>query len=202
MSERKSNGAAVDPPSPRETVCILEVRTMLDDLEVEIYCQRIDGVDRVFSTNMDWLCAARPSESTLASSVEILLPDIIAKCLHFVGEPADVRAGVLSKERVEAIIGDVCLEMDQIKEKNEVSRDAEIVTKAARLGLSPEASNLGGGTWIARCPGTNHTLELQPKQNLFYCGYCRAGGGIVELDEFAARRRSTATGFIGGRTLP
>jgi hypothetical protein len=92
--------------------------------------------------------------------------------------------------------------MNEIKKENEVWRETEIVTKAAQLGLLPKASNLGIRTWIARCPGTNHTLELQPKKNLFYCGYCRVGGGRDELDEFVAqRRRSKAAAFIGGRTL-
>ena len=92
--------------------------------------------------------------------------------------------------------------MDEIKKENEVWQETEIVTKAAHLGLSPKASNLGVRTWIARCPGTNHTLDLQPKRNLFYCGYCRVGGGIDKLDEFVAqRRRSKAAAFIGGRTL-
>jgi hypothetical protein len=63
------------------------------------------------------------------------------------------------------------------------------------------ASNLSVRTWIACCPGTKHPLELQPKRNLFYCGYCRVGGGIDELDEFVAQRRSTAAEVIGGRTL-
>jgi hypothetical protein len=168
------------------------VNTILDDFEVEVCCQRASGVDRVFSTSMDWLRAERPSESTLANSVEALLPGIIAKCLHFVGKPVGVRAGLLSKERVEAIISRDCLEMDEIKKENEVSREAEIVTKAAQLGLSPDASNLSAGTWAARCPGTNHTLELQPKRNLFYCGYCKVGGGIDKLEEFATQRRTAA----------
>jgi len=50
-------------------------------------------------------------------------------------------------------------------------------------------------------PSVRSLLELRPKQNLFYCGCCRVGGGIDELDEFVAQRRSTAAGFIGGRTL-
>ena len=29
---------------------------------------------------------------------------------------------------------------------------------------------------------------------MFYCGYCRVGGGIVELDEFAAQRKESAGG--------
>jgi hypothetical protein len=101
----------------------------------------------------------------------------------------DVRAGLRSKEHVGAIISSVRLEMDEIKRENGVWQEAEIATKAAQLGLLPNASKLGVGTWIARCPGTNHTLQMQPKRNLFYCGYCGVGGGIAELDEFAAQRK-------------
>lgn len=167
------------------------VDTTFDEFEVKICCQRADGVDRAFATSedVDWLRAERPSESTLACSAETLLFGIIASCIHYVGEPVDVRAGLLGKEHVEAIIGSVRLEMDEIKNENEVWREAEIVTKAAQLGLSPNASSLGVGTWIARCPGTNYSLQMQPKRNLFYCGYRRVGGGKDELDAFAAQRK-------------
>ena len=202
MSKRKSDGRAAGSPSPPEIVCILVVDAVIDEVEVEICCQRTDGVDRVFSTSDGCLRAERPSESTFAYSVETLLFSIIARCLRYVGEPVDVRAGLLSKKHVWAIISSVRREMEEIKKENEVWREAEIVTKAAHLGLSPMASNLDVKFWIARCPGTNHTLDLQAKRNLFYCGYCRVGGGIDKLDEFVAlRRRSKAAAFIGGRTL-
>lgn len=201
MSKRKSGGQATESPSPPEMVCILVVDAVIDEIEVEICCQRTDGVDRVFSTSEGWLRAERPSESTLAYSVETLLFSIIARCLYYVGEPVDVRAGLLSKKHVWAIISSVRREMEEIKKENEVWREAEIVTKAAHLGLSPMASNLDVKFWIARCPGTNHTLDLQPKRNLFYCGYCRVGGGIDKLDEFVAQRRSPTGEFIGGRIL-
>jgi hypothetical protein len=61
MSKRRSNGAAEEPPSPPEIVCTFVVNTVLDECEVELCCQRTDGVDRVFSTAMDWLRAERPS---------------------------------------------------------------------------------------------------------------------------------------------
>ena len=53
MSKRKSGGHAAESPSPPEIVCILVVDTIIDEFEVEICCQRTDGVDRVFSTSMD-----------------------------------------------------------------------------------------------------------------------------------------------------
>ena len=204
MSKRKSGGQAAESPSPPEMVCTLVVDAVIDEIEVEICCHRTDGVDRVFSTSegMDWLRTERPSVSTLTYSIDTLLFSMIAMCLRYVGYPVDVRAGLLSKKHVEAIINSACIELDEIKKENEVWREAEIVTKAAHLGLALEASNFSRGTWIACCPGTNHTLDLQPKRNLFYCGYCRVGGGIDKLDEFVAqRRRSKAAAFIGGRIL-
>src|SRR5674476_596368 len=139
-------------PTPPEMVCILVVDAVIDEIEVDICCQRTDGVDRVFSTSMgmDWLRAERPSVSTLAYSIDILLFSIIARCLRYVGQPVDVRAGLLSKKHVEAIINSVCFELDEIKKENEVWREAEIVTKAAHFGLSPKASSLSVRNWIAR----------------------------------------------------
>jgi hypothetical protein len=203
MSKRKSDGQAAESSSPPEIVCILMVDNTFDEFEVEICCQRTNGVDRAFATDkdLDWLRAERPSESTLAYSAETLLFGIVARCLYYVGEPVDVRAGLLSKKHVWAIIRSVRREMEEIKKENEGWREAEIVTKARQLGLSPQASSLDVKFWIARCPGTNHPLDLQPKRNLFYCGYCRVGGGIDKLDEFVAHRRSPAGAFIGGRTL-
>ena len=205
MSKRKSDNRAAGPPTPPEIVCILVVDAVIDEVEVEICCQRTDGVDRVFSTvfrrSVGWLCAERPSESTLAYSVETLLFSVIARCRYYLGEPVDVRGGLLSKKHLWAIISSVRREMEEIKKENEVWREAEIVTKARQLGLSPQASSLDVKFWIARCPGTNHPLDLQPKRNLFYCGYCRVGGGIDKLDEFVAQRRSPTGEFIGGRTL-
>ena len=81
MSKRKSGDHAAESPSPPEIVCIHVVDAIIDEFEVEICCQRTEGVDRVFSTAMDWLRAERPSEDTLAYSVETLLFSIITRCL-------------------------------------------------------------------------------------------------------------------------
>jgi hypothetical protein len=201
MPKHKSRCHVAEQPSPPEIVCSLVVDAIIDEFEVEICCQRIAGVDRVFSTSMDWLRAERLSESTLAYSDEALLFDIVARCLRYVGEPVDVRAGLLSKGHVWAIITGVCLEMDEIKKENELWREAKIITRAAHLGLALQASHFSRGIWIACCPGTNHTLEFQPKRNLFCCGCCRVEGGVDELDEFVAQRKGAAAGFTGGRTL-
>jgi hypothetical protein len=76
MSKRKSDGRAAGSPSPPEIVCVLVVDAVIDEVEVEICCQRTDGVDQVFSTSMgmDWLRAERPSEATLSGTGSRLLP--------------------------------------------------------------------------------------------------------------------------------
>ena len=89
MSRRKSGGRAAALPSPPEIVCVLVVDNTFDEFEVEICCQRTDGVDRAFSTSKDlnWLRAERPSESTLSYSVETLL---FGLCLPYCAFPRPI----------------------------------------------------------------------------------------------------------------
>ena len=49
MSKRKSGGAA-DLPSPPEPRCVIVVDAIIDELEVDICCQRTNGEDRGFIT--------------------------------------------------------------------------------------------------------------------------------------------------------
>jgi hypothetical protein len=71
MSKRESGAHAAESSSPPAIVCVLLVDVLIDEVEVEIRCERIDGVDRVFSTSMDWLRAERPSEGTLVPAWQI-----------------------------------------------------------------------------------------------------------------------------------
>ena|ERR1035437_918630 len=103
MSKRKSGDHAAESPSPPEIVCILVVDAIIDEFEVEICCQRTDGVDRGFSTSMDWLRAERPSEyRELNESGEFVIPGF-AK-MSVVNKPAtEARSGVnpFTKEPME-----------------------------------------------------------------------------------------------------
>jgi hypothetical protein len=44
MSKRKSGGQTAESSAPPEIVCILVVDTMFDEFEVEICCQRAEGL--------------------------------------------------------------------------------------------------------------------------------------------------------------
>jgi len=45
LSKRNSGGQTAESPAPPEIVCILVVDTMFDEFEVEICCQRAEGVE-------------------------------------------------------------------------------------------------------------------------------------------------------------
>ena len=63
-------------------------------------------------------------------------------------------------------------------------------SRAEALGLSPRPSGGNPWSWEARCPGTNHSLMLQAKSGEWGCGWCRRKGGVEELKEFVAVRRT------------
>ena len=66
MSKCKLDGRAAGSPARPEIVCTLVVDNTFDEFEVEICCQRTDGVAK----DLDGLRAERPSESTLVDSAE------------------------------------------------------------------------------------------------------------------------------------
>ena len=137
MSKCKSDGQAAESTSSPVIVCVLVVDNTFDEFEVEICCQRTDGVDRAFSTSKDlnWLRAERPSESTLSYSVETLLFNIIWSCLYYVGEPVDVRSGLLNKKHVEAGVNLIRAHFPCARaRRNRATRSEIRPTRSSRLG--------------------------------------------------------------------
>ncbi len=71
---------------------------------------------------------------------------------------------------------------------HEAANPSPIVQEARTQRLVPEP--VAPGQWRARCPGTNHSLLIQPPIEKFYCGYCRRGGTAEDLIAFCDERRS------------
>lgn len=70
----------------------------------------------------------------------------------------------------------------------EAGAPSEIVHTARELGLCPEPSNTAVGYWIANCPGTQHSIELRPSTEEWFCGYCKRKGSSEELRAFRRER--------------
>ena len=72
-------------------------------------------------------------------------------------------------------------------------RRSPIVEVATELKLDPDTDGTTSGMWEANCPTRPHRLLLQTSTDLFYCGYCRVGGGPDELRALAVERRQSPT---------
>ena len=70
----------------------------------------------------------------------------------------------------------------------EADAPSEIVPTARELGLCPEPSNTAVGYWIANCPGTQHSIQLRPSTEEWFCGYCKRKGSSEELRAFRRER--------------
>jgi hypothetical protein len=102
MSKRKSGGHAAESASSPKIVCVLVVDAIIGEFEVQICCQRTDGVDRVFSTSMDWLHAERPSEYFTMTAADYRMTRrrvITGAAASLICAPAIVRAASLMAVR-------------------------------------------------------------------------------------------------------
>ena len=55
MSKRQSGDQTAESPSLPVIVCVLVVDDTFDEFEVEICCQRAEGVDRVLQPPSTWI---------------------------------------------------------------------------------------------------------------------------------------------------
>lgn len=91
--------------------------------------------------------------------------------------------GMVDETAFHGLVQRIKQEMDDNKRKAH-EENTEIVKVAQELGLHPEPSGAGPDEWQASCPKGRHQLVIQATKNLFYCGYCRRGGGPDELRAF------------------
>ncbi|MBK8906699.1 MAG: hypothetical protein IPM60_01965 [Rhodospirillales bacterium] len=104
------------------------------------------------------------------------------------GAPSDFLAsGLVSGDEYHALIAR--LEQERADNAERAARnETEIVVAARELRLNPRPSGTGGDHWRANCPRTKHSLEIQARNNLFFCGYCSRGGGPEELQALVDHR--------------
>jgi hypothetical protein len=77
------------------------------------------------------------------------------------------------------------------------NKDSEILDLAQQFGLNPrQCPDCPPNAWMARCPDTQHPLFIDLEKELYYCGWCKRGGGpssfldfVEEREEKARRRR-------------
>ncbi|MFL2544416.1 MAG: hypothetical protein ACJ0RV_01090 [Longimicrobiales bacterium] len=74
-------------------------------------------------------------------------------------------------------------------------QDSEIFNLAQQLGLNPRHEDPFGQNppplhiWTAQCPHTNHYIFINLEKDLYYCGWCKRGGGPSSLLDFKEERK-------------
>jgi len=97
--------------------------------------------------------------------------------------------GIIEAQDLEALLARLDAEWKAAQQAAEAWRSAPLVQVAEALGLRPRPSGGKPTSWLANCPGTNHSLMIHAGTGEWGCGYCRRKGGEKELRKFVEGRR-------------
>ena len=93
----------------------------------------------------------------------------------------------MSREDYECFISSLEQELDDCL-STKCESDSKILTVAKDMGYTPDPGNPLEEIWKVNCPGTNHSMHLNPELNEFFCGYCNRSGGIDAYGKFVFER--------------
>ena len=198
-SDRSPGARIPDLPEGARHVCTFVFHFGIDSTDMVAYLQRGSGVDALWTRlgrlRAPEVLAAAPIAGTEPEAARRLFPDALRATLGLGGGPTRfVAAGLVDEraydEAVATLLSEVEQRQAQAQEEREQARaePTPIVDLAEELALDPEPSVRHAGRWEARCPGTGHRLQLDARKGLFYCGYCRRGGGPEDLRAFVRER--------------
>jgi hypothetical protein len=194
VNSRLDDGAHVNRLPPNAAlVCEYELFTGIDTIVETAWLVRGPSHDELWvEAYQTPSCGISAPRTTQGSSVEQVALDLLETLFQSrigICSPVDfVSEGLVGKGLYDELIATRERKLREITEEAE-KRDSEIVTMARRLNLRPKPAGNHPDSWRASCPETNHRLQIDANQNLFYCGYCRRGGDAEELRKFVGERR-------------
>jgi hypothetical protein len=100
-----------------------------------------------------------------------------------------MRTGLIGRKDLEALVANIEAELDA---NSKAATRTKIVEMTDELRLGPSPVGIDPQIWSARCPQTNHDLQLNTSIDKFFCGYCKRSGGPEELALLVAERRKRA----------
>ncbi len=183
------------PPRAAVFLCAYWLDSFIDSMDEDAYLLRLDDRDELWVSNslIGSGCAASTKslkgEGDTASALILLTALLLSREGHLAPDKC-TRPGLISL----AQYGDMVKSIEDRLARSRLAASANmsaIVVAAAELGLNPEATVHSGAAFRARCPGTQHGLQIDAEKGLFYCGYCKRGGDVDALKLFAAERQRT-----------
>jgi hypothetical protein len=205
-------------PDDLRFLCAFEIATGVDKLAVLAFARRTDARDELWIVNsLDWAegadvswmliltdagksrpalhepsilsqgCAVSLARQGRATCAHGRMLGLFLRALGGFSPPGKLLyPGLVTASDFQ----DLIQTMEQEHPRQTTKEATEIVRLAQELALAPRSKGTRPDAWQARCPGTNHLLEIQATRNLFYCGYCRRGGSLAELRALAGGRRN------------
>ena len=196
----KQGGAAAALPSDARFVCAYGLYLGIDTIEEDVFIRRADDQDELWTANelARGRAVVAPREGNQADAALNLLEILFRSRIGF-GWPSDfISGGIIDKATFERIVSNIEGELNDNADKARKD-EAEIVITARDLGLSPTPGGMTPNHWLARCPGTNHHLDIDAANNAFGCGWCKRKGGPDELRVFLEDRRKQQQELREGR---
>lgn len=192
-------------PEGAQHVCTFVFHFGFDSDDMSVYVHRGEQNDEMWAAcaalrRTPQVKAAAPMSGTIEEAAHRLFPVLLRSILGYGGGPTRFEsAGLVDEDTYNAEMAALDAWLDHRQERarkqaEETRRQAQeravrtpIVDLADGLGLSAEPALEPLGGWRAQCPGTNHQLQLDATKGLFYCGYCRRGGGRLQAEGCLAR---------------
>jgi len=119
---------------------------------------------------------------------QVLLTALFMARLGHLGPERLSSPGLISTAKYDELVDAIEANLERIRQEAR-AKDSTIVKWSAELGLNPEPTGHAENTFRARCPGTQHGLQIDAEKGLFYCGYCKRGGDVEALKTFVSERR-------------
>ena len=181
-----------NPPHDAQFICSYEIYFGVDSFKEPAYIRRSDMGEELWVADYYdryGLAFVIPPGGSIESASTALLDMIIRSRVGFYWPTRFHTTGILDEQGFNDIVKRIDAELDAATEQAKKNKP-EIVSAAENLGLDTRPTGTSENHWRANCPCTNHSLELQASDNLFFCGYCNRSGGIEDLKQFVEERRN------------
>lgn len=174
-----------------QRICVITEYIGVDwiDVEVDLFRAGEEVLLRTSVRGVDYVRVHSCSPQQLSVNVATVAAHVIRLGLRrgLLRPEEVVEGGLLAIGQVEDLCGTFLAERDAARAFQR-RRSSPIVEVARELRLDPDTEGSVSGMWEATCPTRPHQLLLQTSTDLFYCGYCRVGGGPDELRALVAER--------------
>ena len=182
------------PESELELGCVYDLNIGIDVIDEAVYWVRRGAYDELWvHDGIDgglWRAVRTEHRGVERRASCLGMFEQFARARSGYAGPCGMRQpGLIGAQDLEALIARMAAEWKAAQQAAESWRSASIVQVAEALRLGPRPSGGKPTSWLANCPGTNHSLMIHAGTGEWGCGYCCKRGRVQHLRLFVEGRR-------------